>query len=221
MKKLIDGILEFRTKLHPKYRETFARLALGQAPDALFISCSDSRVAVNVFASTDPGDLFVVRNVGNMIPPCGVDGASTADESEAAAIEFALLNLNVNDMIICGHSECGAMQALINGRSKVTAPNLNAWLRHGEASLAKLPTFQSQSGSKLTPHNALSQLNILQQLENLRSYPIVRERINQGRLRLHGWWFDLHEADVYAYDAEANQFSVFNEDLAKKELARR
>lgn len=217
MKKLLQGILDFRSKLHPKYRETFAKLALGQAPDALFITCSDSRVAVNVFASTDPGDLFVVRNVGNMVPPCGVDGASTADESEAAAIEFALLNLQVDDIIVCGHSECGAMSALVNGRAKVAAPNLNAWLRHGEASLAKLPSFQSD----LKPYDALSQINILQQLENLRSYPIVRERINQGRLRLHGWWFDLREADVYAYDADVKQFAVFDEALAKKELARR
>lgn len=132
MKKLIKGIVDFRTKLQPSYKETFARLALGQSPDALFIGCSDSRVAVNVFASTDPGDLFVVRNVGNLVPPCGSDGQSTADESEAAAIEFALDTLNVSYIIICGHSECGAMQALANGRSKVKSQNLRSWLRHGE-----------------------------------------------------------------------------------------
>ncbi|MFN8371193.1 MAG: carbonic anhydrase [Bacteriovoracaceae bacterium] len=90
MKKLINGILEFQHRLQPKDRETFAKLALGQSPDALFIGCSDSRVAVNVFASTDPGDLFVVRNVGNLVPQCGSNGLSMNDQSAPAAIEFAL-----------------------------------------------------------------------------------------------------------------------------------
>src|SRR5579864_5678527 len=133
MKKLVKGIIDFQKNVRPNYRETFARLALGQSPDTLFIACSDSRVAPNVFASTDPGDMFVIRNVGNIVPPCGGDhGLSSADESEAAAIEFAVLNLKVTDVIVCGHSECGAMQALLNGREKVNSPNLKAWLRHGE-----------------------------------------------------------------------------------------
>src|SRR3984885_10816693 len=120
MKKLVNGIVEFRKNLLPEYRQKFAKLAVEQKPDALFICCSDSRVAPNVFASTNPGDLFVIRNVGNIIPPCaGSDGHSVADESEAAAIEFAIKNLNVSDIIVCGHSECGAMQALIKGREKI------------------------------------------------------------------------------------------------------
>src|SRR5262245_64200108 len=101
MKKLVKGIIEFRKNVLPSYREKFAQLALGQSPDALFVACSDSRVVPNLFASTDPGDLFVVRNVGNMIPASHGDcGHSSADESEAAAIEFALLNLNVSDIVI-------------------------------------------------------------------------------------------------------------------------
>src|SRR5271167_874721 len=115
MKKLVKGILDFRKNVRPGYQKTFAQLALGQSPDALFVACSDSRVAPNVFASTDPGDLFVIRNVGNLIPACGGDhGRSLSDESEAAAIEFALSNLEVANVIICGHSECGAMHALLN-----------------------------------------------------------------------------------------------------------
>src|SRR5271167_657987 len=101
MKKLVKGILDFRKNVRPGYQKTFAKLALGQSPDTLFFACSDSRVAPNVFASTDPGDLFVIRNVGNIIPACGGDhGRSTADESEAAAIEFAITNLGVTDVII-------------------------------------------------------------------------------------------------------------------------
>src|SRR3982751_1421327 len=128
MKKLVLGILEFRQKMLPAYRDKFNKLAKGQHPDALFITCSDSRVAPNWFASTDPGDLFVIRNVGNLIPCCGEDGHSIADESEAAAIEFAIINLNVTNIIVCGHSDCGAMHAVLNGREKVQAPNLRAWL---------------------------------------------------------------------------------------------
>src|SRR3954471_16096395 len=105
MRKLIRGIVDFRQNVRPKVKDTFAQLALGQRPDTLFIACSDSRVVPNLFASSDPGDLFVIRNVGNLIPPCGEKGRSTSDESEAAAIEFALLNLTVTEIVICGHSE--------------------------------------------------------------------------------------------------------------------
>lgn len=216
MKKLVQGIVEFRKKILPEYREKFARLALGQSPDSLFIACSDSRVAPNVFASTDPGDLFVVRNVGNLIPLCGHEGHSTADESEAAAIEFAVTQLNVSDVIVCGHSECGAMLALVEGREKVAAPNLRAWLRHGEAALAR--SHQNPAG--LSRVNALSQANVLQQLEHLRSYPLVRERIDAGKLKLHGWWFELKTASVYAYEESLGRFIVIDEDEAARILAR-
>src|SRR5436190_3831044 len=112
MKKLIQGIVEFRQNVRPDYRDRFARLALGQAPDTLFIACSDSRVVPNLFASADPGDLFVIRNVGNLVAPAGSDGISPSDASGAAAIEFSLINLAVTDIVVCGHSECGAMHAL-------------------------------------------------------------------------------------------------------------
>src|SRR5881394_3962269 len=105
MKKLVHGIVDFRKNVRPRYKDTFAQLALGQSPDTLFIACSDSRVVPNLFASTNPGDLFVVRNVGNLIPPCDSKGVSIADESEAAAVEFAVLTLQVRDIVICGHSE--------------------------------------------------------------------------------------------------------------------
>ena len=218
MKKLVDGILEFRKNVRPSYRDTFARLALGQSPDSLFIACSDSRVAPNVFASTDPGDLFVIRNVGNLVPPCGgMHGMSTADESEAAAIEFAVNNLGVSDVIICGHSECGAMQALLNGRAKVKTPNLKAWLRHAEGALQSLERAESV-GKKLEAHNRLSQLNVLLQIENLKSYPIIQERIAAKKLRVHGWWFELKVATVHYFDATSDSFVEITEKNTKRVL---
>src|SRR5579862_5180293 len=129
MKKLIRGIAEFRKNVQEEYRERFAHLALGQAPDTLFIACSDSRVVPNTFASADPGDLFVIRNVGNLIPPAGKAGVP--DGAEAAAIEFAL-SLNVKDIIVCGHSDCGAILALSKGGHGKLAPGLRQWLRLGK-----------------------------------------------------------------------------------------
>ena len=213
MKKLIRGIVDFRKNVRPAVKDTFAQLALGQRPDTLFVACSDSRVVPNLFASSDPGDLFVVRNVGNLIPPCGTQGRSASDESEAAAIEFALLNLPVSEIIVCGHSECGAMHALIHERTRTEAPNLSSWLRHGEVGLRKLGAG-SRLGGQLEPHNQLSQLNVLEQIEHLKTYPIVRERLREGRLRLHGWWFDIKEADVYEFEPADGSFHLIDERYA-------
>ncbi|HMN68875.1 MAG TPA: carbonic anhydrase [Bdellovibrionales bacterium] len=216
MKKLVKGILDFRKNIRPSYRDTFAKLALGQSPDTLFIACSDSRVAPNVFASTDPGDMFVIRNVGNLVPACGGDhGRSREDKSEAAAIEFAISNLNVTNIIVCGHSECGAMQALLQGRDNVPTPNLKAWLRHGENSLHTLER-RADFAKEHADHNRLSQLNVLEQVEHLKSYPIIRDRIQAKKLRIHGWWFDLHQAMVYWHDADLNRFVEIDETNAAK-----
>lgn len=220
VKKLIQGIVEFRKNVRQSYRESFGRLSFGQSPDTLFIACSDSRVVPNTFASTNPGDLFVLRNVGNLIPPClGDQDISDGDEGEAAAIEFSVFNLKINNIIVCGHSECGAMRALINDRSKVGMPNLKSWLRHGDKALEQL-----QSGLVLDPelakHNQLSQLNVLLQMEHIKSYPQVQKRIDEGTLAVHGWWFDITKADVYSYDKDIKRFVMIDEDEAEKILER-
>jgi carbonic anhydrase len=217
MKKLIRGIVQFQRDIRPDYRETFARLALGQAPDALLIACSDSRVVPNLFASADPGDLFVVRNVGNLVPPASSSSHPSSDGSEAAALEFALVKLQVPDIIVCGHSECGAMQALLQGRDAIEAVYVRSWLLHGEVSLAELDKHPGPDPT-LARHNQLSQLNVLAQLEHLKSYPIVQERIAAGRLRLHGWWFELSKADVYAYEQEQGRFVVIDPMHAERLL---
>jgi carbonic anhydrase len=202
MKKLIHGIVDFRKKVRPDYREIFAKLALEQKPDSLFIACSDSRVVPNLFASTDPGDLFVLRNVGNLIAPCGTEGMSESDESEAAAIEFSLINLEVKHIIVCGHSDCGAIRAICEGREKLRAPHLRSWLRHG------LP---ADGSAPPKDHNLLSKLNVLQQIENLKSYPLVQERLARKKLSLHAWWFDIGHAEVSYYDPARKDFFVIDE----------
>lgn len=214
MKKIVRGIVDFRKNVRPHVKETFAQLALGQAPDTLFIACSDSRVVPNLFASSDPGDLFVIRNVGNLIPICGEEGHSHSDESEAAAIEFALLNLPVAEIIVCGHSECGAMHSIAYGHEPVEAPNLNSWLRHGRGSVKRLKGGAT-IGSHLDLHNQISQINVLEQIEHLKTYPIVQQRLKEGRIKLHAWWFDIKEADVYEYEASEGKFHLIDEEYAR------
>jgi carbonic anhydrase len=219
MKKLIHGIVDFRQNVRPSVKDTFAQLALGQRPDTLFIACSDSRVVPNIFASSNPGDLFVIRNVGNLIPPCGERGHSESDESEGAAIEFALLNLPVSQIIVCGHSECGAMVSLASGNDPIGAPNLKSWLRHGKAGLGQMKSG-NPVGAQLERHNQLSQLNVLEQVEHLKTYPIVADRIGKGLLQIHAWWFDIKEAEVYEYEHGEGRFHLIDEEYAKVLIAR-
>lgn len=218
MKKLIQGIVEFRKNVRADYKETFAKLALGQKPDTLMIACSDSRVVPNLFASADPGDLFVVRNVGNLVAPCGADGLSVGDESEPAAIEFAVSVLGVSDIILCGHSECGAVRAVLEGVEKVNPPHLHSWLKHGQPSLNSFEKEPLSFPRKLERWNQLSQTNVLQQLQHLQTYKLVRDRMKAGALRLHGWWFDIAQAEVYFYEHERGQFSLIDESKASQLL---
>jgi carbonic anhydrase len=197
VKKLIEGITDFKRRVRPGYAETFARLALGQKPDCLMIACSDSRVVPNLFASTDPGDLFVVRNVGNFVPP--FQAFEARDRSAGAAVEFAAEVLKVGDVVVVGHSGCGAMQALISGTRFETSPTLSSWLELGRPALEKLA---GPIAPMLSPADRLSQLNVLEQLNNLRSYPGVKTRLEEGSLKLHAWWFDIAHAEVLAWAGE-------------------
>lgn len=207
MKKLVRGIVEFRKNLTEEGRDLFAKLALGQKPDTLFIACSDSRVVPNLFASTNPGDVFVLRNIGNLVPP---STCPHQDNSASAVIEFAIFTLGVSDIIICGHSECGAMEALAKGIDTLCCPHLESWLKYGEESLSKV-----KEGLVLDPtlsiHNQISQANVLQQMEHMKTYPFIRERIEKNELRIHGWWFDIARADVYCYEESLNRFTIIDE----------
>lgn len=215
MKKLIQGIVDFRKNLTEERRALFAKLALGQKPDALFIACSDSRVVPNLFASNNPGDLFVLRNMGNLVPP----PSYTEENSAQAALEFSLSSLNVSNIIICGHSECGAMQALVGGIDTVTCPHLACWLKHGQEALNKVRAGLILN-PKLAEHNQLSQVNVLQQMLHIASYPSVQERLVKKKLRIHGWWFDIAHADVYCYEESLNQFVLIDEQEASLILDR-
>lgn len=216
MKKLIQGIVEFRKNLTEEKRALFATLALGHKPNALFIACSDSRVVPNLFASTNPGDLFVLRNIGNLIPPSLKE---SHDSSASAVLEFSTLTLKVADIIVCGHSECGAMQALVHGVDKQCCPHLAAWMKYGEAALHKVRAGLTINPA-LSEENQVSQLNVLQQMEHIASYPFIRELVERKELQIHGWWFDIAQADVYCYEQKLHQFVLIDEKEAQLILER-
>lgn len=211
MKKLIQGIVDFRKGLTNESRELFAQLALGQKPDALFVACSDSRVVPNLFASNNPGDLFVLRNIGNLIPPAF---ALQGDNSASAVVEFSIFGLNVSNIIICGHSECFAMQTLTKGVGIKSCPHLASWLKYGEESLNKVRKGLILNPS-LSEHNQVSQANVLQQIEHIMSYPFIQERVQKKQLHVHGWWFDIAQADVYYYERDQKQFILIDDEQAK------
>lgn len=218
MKKLIRGILDFQKNVLPLKLEMFEKLANGQSPDVLFITCSDSRVAPNWFASTDPGEMFVVRNIGNLVPPFDQTDHPESDHSVAAAIEFAMNNLQVSDIIICGHSGCGAIHALAGGLKKLPPSGLRNWLSFAEEPI-RHHCEHFEAPKELSTENWLSQFNVLEQVENLKSYPVIRERLETKKLRLHGWWFDIGRGCLLAYRPKLNRYVVIDETTGAELLA--
>ena len=209
MLKLLQGVVDFHDNVLPKIQERFRELAQGQKPDALVIFCSDSRVAFNLFASTDPGEVFVLRNPGNLIPPCETGMVPSA---AAASIEIAVNLLNVADIIICGHSQCGAMQALIDHEQD--SPYLREWVRHAHGAKNYLDQIHFDEG--LSEQNRLSQANVLFQIEHLYTYAEVAKRVASKTLQVHGWWFDIMTGNVYSYEEDQKKFQVIDKTIAQK-----
>ncbi|MZD08413.1 transporter [Streptomyces sp. SID5785] len=199
--QLASGISAFQRNTAPLVRGELARLAReGQQPTQLFLTCADSRLVTSMITSSGPGDLFVVRNVGNLVP---LPGEESGDDSVAAAIEYAVDVLKVQSVTVCGHSGCGAMQALLAGPPDGAARTpLTRWLRHGLPSLARTADTE-RPGARLAgrePADAAEQLcltNVVQQLEHLRAHPSVARALEDGALELHGMYFHVGEAQAY------------------------
>jgi carbonic anhydrase len=205
MQQLIAGIHKFQENELGRYQELFHRLSEeGQNPHTLFITCSDSRVLAELITQSEPGDLFVVKNVGNIVPKSHVVGSTN---STAAAIEFAVATLQVKDVVVCGHSMCGAMKALLGGmpEEKEKMPHFQEWLEVAAPvrALVERDYKHLDEEGKIT---AACEENILYALENLCTYPVVRERIFAGKLRLHGWFFKIATGEMFAYDPSSQQF---------------
>lgn len=206
MQRLIDGVHKFRHDEFGRYRALFRKLSReGQNPHTLFITCSDSRVLAELITQSKPGDLFVVKNVGNIVPPASAVGSTN---STAAAIEFAVDVLKVSDLVVCGHSQCGAMDALLQPTAQLDPlPHLAEWLRVAAPVQRIIETEYRHLTDSSARATAAAEENVLFALENLRSYPCVQQHLAAGSLHLHGWFFKIASAELFAYDPETNQFA--------------
>jgi carbonic anhydrase len=214
MQRLIEGVHRFRNEEFGNYRKLFRRLSQdGQNPHTLFITCSDSRVLAELITQSKPGDLFVVKNIGNIVPPASAVGDTN---STAAAIEFAVEIVRVDDIVVCGHSQCGAIDALL-GRTVVrdSTPHLRDWLRLAAPVLETVKLQYKHLHDDNARSTAAAEENVLYSLDNLHSYPCVQERLADGSLRLHGWFFKIATAELFAYDPETRQFTPLVEDSLK------
>jgi carbonic anhydrase len=200
MKKLVRGVTKFQQEVFVQNKELFDKLATGQAPHTLFITCSDSRISPNLLTQTEPGEIFILRNAGNIVPAHG-----SGPSGEAATIEYAVAALGVSDVVICGHSLCGAMKGLLDPASLEHLPAVKAWLSHADATRAILrEIYHGSTGEDLL--NIAIQENVLVQLENLKTLPSVAARLASGRLRLHAWVYKIESGDVFVHNADTGQF---------------
>lgn len=205
---LLSGIREYQGRTARLVRPIMSELAFEQKPEHLFITCVDSRVVPNIITASGPGDLFINRNVGNMVPR---HGAVPPDDSVAATVEYALNVLGIRTITVCGHSNCGAMAALLAGGKEVEhLPSLTRWIQHAKPSLARF--VASEPVPDQSPMTRLCQLNVVQQLENLESYPWLRDLVDSGELTLVGLYLDLETADVHVLDRASGTFGPVRGD---------
>lgn len=181
IEKLLGGLSRFQKQVYPKHQDLFEKLALGQRPEALFITCADSRIDPCLLTQTKPGELFICRVIGNIVPPYpdAIGGVS-------ATIEYAVGVLKVPLVIVCGHTDCGVMKGVLNPEALAEYPNVTAWLRYAKGR---------------GPEN-----NVVEQLKNLRTHPVVSSRLEQGDLALLGWVYHIATGVVIAYDEETGNF---------------
>ncbi|MBZ8180857.1 carbonic anhydrase [Oscillatoria salina] len=201
MKKLIKGLREFQTSYFSTHQELFEQLSHGQKPRVLFVTCSDSRVDPNLITNAQVGEIFVIRNAGNMIPPYGATNGG-----EGAAVEYAVQALGIQDIIVCGHSHCGAMKGLLKmDQLKEEMPLVYDWLKQAEATRRLVKENYSTLEGEALLEITIAE-NVLTQIENLRTYPMIHSKIRQGNLSLHAWVYSIEAGRVFAYDAVRHEY---------------
>ncbi len=206
VKDFAQGNVLFKDVYFKKHEAELLELAnQGQAPKALFIGCSDSRVVPDIILQTKPGDLFVVRNVGNFVPPHKVDKDF---HSTASAIEYAVSVLNVNDIIICGHSDCGAIKHLFAPKPPREQPltYINNWLKLAQKAKSMALVSLGKDAKETDILRTTEKLSIITQLDNLMTYPEVKKRLDDETLYIHGWYYDVQSGNIDYYDPETFQF---------------
>jgi carbonic anhydrase len=196
VEKFLGGVSRFQHEVYPEHRDLFEKLALGQRPDALFITCADSRIDPCLLTQTQPGELFICRVIGNIVPPYpdAIGGVS-------ATIEYAVGVLRVPEVIVCGHTDCGVMRGALNPDALKAYPNVTAWLRY-----AKVEQREPAPSAEFLL--ALTEANVVAQLQSLRSHPAVAARMEHGDLALHGWVYHIGSGTVTAYDQQSRKFET-------------
>lgn len=200
---LVDGHRRFRTSALPRHRAQFERLASGQSPLAAFVTCSDSRVQPHLITQADPGDLFVIRNAGNIVPPFD------QHSSEGAAIEYAVCALNVPHVVVCGHSGCGAMGGLLQPDALSSLSKVRHWVDLSAKALRAVEENSIRNSEERLA--ALVRENVLLQRTHLMTYPFITERVNQGALTIHTWVYDIRTGLISGFDADSRSFLPLGE----------
>jgi carbonic anhydrase len=205
MDRLVQGVAKFQREVFPQKQQLFEELAGGQNPEALFITCADSRIVPDLIMQTNPGDLFICRNAGNMVPPYG-----ELHGGVSATIEYAVRALNVEHIIVCGHSDCGAMKGILHPELVADMPTVQTWLSHGEVA-RRMVTENYPNLPEAAKLDVITEENVVAQLEHLRTHPSVAARLARGTLSIHGWVYDFRTSHVSAWDAPKGRFVPIEE----------
>lgn len=210
--KIIEGVLNFRENVYPERKDLFGTLATGQNPHVLFITCSDSRIDPNLVTCADPGDLFICRNAGNIIPP-----HSNETGGMTASVEYAVAVLGVEDIVICGHTDCGAVKGALNVDQLKGLPHVKEWLSHCRSAMEIVRERNGIDSEACIGHEHLDEAieeNVLQQLQHLRTHPAVAAKLATGKVRLHGWVYDIEKGEIRCSDGGA--FVDFRDQYAEE-----
>lgn len=205
MQELTKGVLRFERDIYPKRKDFFDRLIAKQHPRALFITCADSRVVPNMITDSEPGDLFTIRNAGNIVPPYG-----EALGGVSASIEYAVMALGIRHIIICGHTKCGAMDAAMHPEKLASMPIVKSWLNHSESARRVALGYEDISDEERA--KIMVEENVLAQLDHLRTHPSVAALLARGEMELYGWVFDIVNGSVLGYDIEEGEFVPMSEE---------
>jgi carbonic anhydrase len=201
MERLITGHKRFLAEAFPARRDQFHLLSERQAPETLFVTCADSRIVPDLILQTQPGDLFICRNAGNVIPRAGEPAGGVS-----ATIEYAVEVLRVRHLLVCGHSDCGVIRALMAPEGLAGLNSVKDWLQHVEPAWRYVDEVE-RNGGELTRHTALTHANVLVQLDNLKTHAYIQRAVAEGRLQVHGWYYDILSGQIEQYDEAAGRFS--------------
>ena len=200
MDRLLEGVSKFQREVYPQYRDLYEELANAQLPETLFITCADSRIVPDLITQTKPGELFICRNAGNMVPAYGEMNGGVS-----ATIEYAVTVLPIKDVVVCGHTGCGAMKALLHPEQAESMPTVKSWLAHGEVARRIVLDTHKDLSEEAKLHR-VTEHNIVAQLEHLRTHPAVASRLSRGELKLHGWMYHIRTGQIDAWDAQRGHF---------------